>query len=233
MKYVHKARGEVYTFFDKFFRMLPNEEFFHMVEQNIPYLRMISESDENNGNEDMREGVAQLTDFFNRKAKLDEKERSEYLLEALRRYTALFCLTDSVPMTESYYTSSEGISMSEAYGEVKRFMRMHGYSRPEDVREFEDHLSQECALMAYLAFGCVQMLEKGEIEKYKELMQEQFAFHEKHFDKWVNVFVSVVSAYPGDEQVFKAMARFLKGYLNEDKQLLSEIISRDAMPCVS
>ena len=222
VKYVHKARGEVYTFFDKFFRLLPNEDFFHMVEQNIPYLKVISESDDN---EDMREGAAQLADFFDRKANLDEKERAEYLLEALRRYTSLFCLTDSVPMTESYYVSPDGISMSEAYAEVKKFMRKHGYNRPEDVREFEDHLSQECALMAYLAFGCVQMLERGEFDKYDELTQEQFAFHENHFDKWVNVFVGVVLAYPGHEQVFKAMVRFLKGYLSEDKQLLSEIIS--------
>jgi len=220
LKYVHKARGEVYTFFDKFFRMLPNEEFFYMVEQNIPYLKMISESD---NNEDMSEGVAQLTDFFDRMVNLGEKERAEYLLEALRRYTALFCLTNSVPMTESYYTSPEGISMSEAYGEVKRIMRKHGYCRHEDVKEFEDHLSQECALMAYLAFGCVQLLERGEIDKYNELMHDQFAFHETHFDKWVNVFVDVLMAYPCDEQVFKAMARFLKGYLKEDKRLLSEM----------
>ena len=218
LKYAHKARGEVYAFFDKFFRLLPNEEFFHMVEQNMPYLKEISD-----GNEDMREGVARLTDFFDRKADLDEKERAEYLLEALRRYTSLFCLTDSVPMTESYYTSPEGINMSEAYGEVKRIMRKHGYRRPENVREYEDHISVESAFMAYLAFASVRMLEENNINKYNELVDEQAAFHENHFDKWINTFVGVVSAYPGHEQVFKAMIRFLKGYLSEDKQLLSEL----------
>ena len=220
LKYVHRARGEIYYFFNKFFRLLPNEEFFNMVEQNLPYLKAISESVEN---EDMFQGVAQLEDFFAQKAVLDEKERAEYLLEALQRYTALFCLTGSVPVTESYYTSAGGHSMGEAYGEVRKIMRKYGFQRSKDVKEYEDHISMESALMAKLAFMSADMLEEGNIEKYKELREEQLAFHKDHFDRWIDVFVGVTLAYPAPEQAFKAMSRFLRGYLREDKKLLSEI----------
>ena len=218
LKYAHKARGEVYAFFDKFFRLLPDEEFFNMVERNLPYLKEISEGAEN---EDMREGAARLEDFFNRKASLDEKARAEYLLEALRQYTSLFCLTDSVPMTESYYTSPTGHSMDDAYGEVRKLMRKYRFRRSADVKEYDDHISVESAFMAKLAFASADMLEKNNIEDYGKLVEEQFAFHENHFDKWIDVFVGVVLAHPAAEEVFKAMAKFLRGYLKEDKQLLS------------
>jgi len=221
LKSVHKARGEVYNFLDKFFRLLPNEEFYNMVEQNLPRLKEIGDGSENG---DMREGVARLRDFFAEKAALDEKDRAEYLLEALRRYTSLFCLTDSVPATESYYTSAGGHSMDEAYGELRNILRKHGFQRSKDVREYEDHISVESAFMAKLAFMSADMLEEGDAGKYKALIEEQFAFHKDHFDRWVGVFVGVVLAYPVPEQVFKAMSLFLRGYLSEDKQFLSEII---------
>ena len=219
LKYAHKARAEVFTFFDKFFRLLPDEEFFNMVERNLPYLKEISEGGEN---EDMREGLSQLEDFFIRKASLGEKARSQYCLEALRRYTTLFCLTDSVPMTESYYTSQTGHSMGGAYGEVRKIMRKYGFRRPADVNEYEDHISVESAFMAGLAFASADMLEKNNIEDYGKLVDEQYAFYENHFDKWVNIFVGVVLAHPVSEVFFKAMAKFLRGFLKEDKQLLSE-----------
>ena len=220
---VHKARGEVYGFFDKFFRLLPNAEFYGMVEQNLPRLKEIGEGGEN---EDMREGAAKLEDFFTRKADLDERARAEYLLEALQRYTSLFCLTDSVPATESSYTSPTGHSMDDAYSEMKKLMRKYGFQRSEDVNEYEDHISMESAFMAKLASMSADMLAKGEIEKYKLLTDEQLAFHKNHFDKWINAFVGAVLAYPVPEQVFKAMSRFLRGYLNEDKKLLSEIMEQ-------
>jgi len=223
LKYAHKARGEVYTFFDKFFRLLPDEEFFNMAERNLPYLKEISEGAEN---EDMREGAARLEDFFTKKAGLDEKDRAEYLLEALRQYTSLFCLTDSVPMTESYYTTPTGHSMGDAYGEVRKIMRKYGFSRADDVREYDDHISVESAFMAKLASASADMLEKNDIEGYGKLVEEQAAFHENHFDKWVDVFVGVVLAHPAAEVVFKAMAKFLRGYLKEDKQLLSGTVAR-------
>jgi TorA maturation chaperone TorD len=225
LKSAHKARGEVYNFFDKFFRLLPDEEFYHMVEQNLPRLKEISEGCEN---EDMREGVAQLQGFFAQKAALDEKEQAEYLLEALRRYTSLFCLTNSVPATESYYTSaggySGGYSMDEAYGEMRKIIRKHGFKRSKDVREYEDHISVESAFMAKLARMTADMLDEGNIEKYNVLTKEQLAFHKNHFDGWISAFVGLALAYPVKEQVFKPMIRFLKGYLVEDKQFLSEII---------
>jgi len=221
LKLVHKARGEVYTFFDKFFRLLPNEEFYNMVEQNLPYLEEISRSGEN---DDMREGVAQLRDFFTQKAALNEKDQAEYLLEALRRYTSLFCLSKSVPATESYYTSVGRHCMAEAFSEIRQCMRKHGFRRSKDVREYDDHISVESAFMAKLAFMSTDMLGDGNFEKYKELTEEQFSFHKDHFDRWVGVFVGVVLDYPAPEQVFKAMSRFLRGYLKEDRQFLSEII---------
>jgi TorA maturation chaperone TorD len=221
LKYVHKARGEVYNFFDKFFRLLPDEKFYGMVEQNLPRLKEISEG---GGNEDMREGVARLRDFFAQKAGLDEKDRAEFLLEALRRYTSLFCLSDSVPATESYYTSAGGYSMDDAYGEMRKIMRKHGLRRSKDVKEYEDHISVESAFMAKLAFAAADMLEAGRMEKYKECTEEQLAFHINHFDKWINVFAGVALTYPSKEQVFRPMIRFLKGYLVEDKRFLSEIL---------
>jgi len=223
LKSVHKARSEIYGFLDRFFRLLPDEEFYGMVAQNLPRLKEISEGGENG---DMREGVAQLEDFFTRKAALDEKAQAEYLLEALRRYTSLFCLTDSVPATESYYTSPTGNSMEEAYSEMKKLLRKYGFQRSEDVNEYEDHISVELAFMAKLASMSADMPAEGDIEKYKQLTYEQLAFHENHFDRWIGTFVGLVLAYPVPEQVFKAMSRFLRGYLSEDKQLLSEIIEQ-------
>ena len=221
LKYLHTARGEVYTFFDKFFRLLPNEDFFSMVEQNIPYLKELSDGSEN---EDMCEAVAQLQSFFDKKATLDKKEQAEYLLEALRAYTSLFCLAKSVPAVESYYTDTGGYTMGEAYSEMRQLLRKYGISRSEEVKEYEDHISVESAFMARLAFMSVDLIEEVKLDKYKDLIEEQFNFHKNHFDRWVNAFVEKMLTHPAPEQVFKAVSKFMRGYISEDKQILSEII---------
>ncbi len=219
---LHRVRGFVYNFMYTSFLNVPGDEYYKEMLTNLADLKTFSL---NTDNEDMVNGINGLEEFFNTRDKLNKEELSEFDLEALRKYTSIFCLGNSVQADESYYTSNDNLLRQESYDRVMELFRKYNFALGEGVCESEEHISIELAFMSKLSFMAVETLEMENVSDYNNLVKEQLDFHINHFDKWVYDFCEKVVSYPiENEYVFKNLAIFLRGFLKEDKMLLAELV---------
>jgi TorA maturation chaperone TorD len=225
LKDIHFTRNGIYSLLGIALRILPDKEHYELLKNN---LAIISQVAAYSGNKDMRSGALGIKSFLSQRDKLTGKERDEYELEALRRYTTLFCLKDSVPMDESYYTSEEHLVMQDARDDMLRLMKKYNVRRAESVTEYEDHVSVELAFMAKLAEESSAALDKAAesdeswIKNYNSLIEEQIGFHKNHF-KWLKEFIKQALEYKVDEMLFKPLLIFLRGFITEDRRGLEEM----------
>ncbi len=219
---LHRVRGFVYNFMYTAFLNVPGDEYYKEMLTNLSDIKTFSI---NTDNEDMINGIKGLEGFFNRREKLNKEELKEFDLEALRKYTSIFCLGNSVPADESYYTSNDNLLRQESYDKIMELFRKYNFALGEGVCESEEHISMELAFMSKLSFMSVEKLEMENVSDYSNLVREQLNFHNNHLDKWVYDFCERVINYPiEDELIFNNLVIFLRGYLKEDKMLLAELI---------
>ena len=219
---LHRVRGFVYHFMYTSFLNVPGDEYYKEMVVALPDLKTFSL---NADNEDMVNAIQGLEDFFNKRDKLNKEELSEFDLDALRKYTSIFCLGNSVQADESYYTSNDNLLRQESYDKIMELFRKYNFALGEGVCESEEHISMELAFMSKLSFMSVEKLEMGNISDYNNLVREQLDFHINHLDKWVYDFCENVINYPiENEYVFNNLVIFLRGFLKEDKMLLAELV---------
>jgi TorA maturation chaperone TorD len=227
LKDIHFVRNGIYSLFGIALRILPDKEHYDLLKKNLPVISKVAAE---GGNKDMRKGFSGIESFLSKRDKLSGKERDEYELTALKRYTTLFCLKDSVPAEETFYTSGGRVETEDARDDMIRLMRKHNMRRSEEVSEYDDHISVELAFMAKLAEESMLCLEKaadseaGSIADYNALIAEQIDFHKNHF-KWVKEFIKQALEYKVDEKLFKPLLIFLRGFLAEDRRGLEEMFS--------
>jgi TorA maturation chaperone TorD len=224
LKDIHFVRNGIYSLFGIALRILPDKEHYDLLKKNLPVISKVAAE---GGNKDMRKGISGIKDFLSARENLSGKERDEYELTALKRYTTLFCLKDSVPMDETFYTSGGRVETEDARDDMIRLMRKHNMRRSEEVSEYDDHISVELAFMAKLAEESMLCLEKaadpaGSIADYNAVITEQIDFHKNHF-KWVKEFIKQTLEYNVDEKLFKPLLIFLRGFLAEDRRGLEEM----------
>lgn len=216
---LHGARGGFYSFCSTVFLNPPNEDMLKVLEDTVDAVDEISRH-----NVEMKASSGRIKNFFSvRNSIKDEKEKAEYDLEALRQYTSLFCLLDSVPMAESYYTSTEKLVMQESRDKMLDKLRKYSFVMSDNLNEFEDHIGIELAFMANLAELSVVALEEQDTAKYNELMDEQKAFHEEHFAVWIDQFAAKVGAFGSQEVLYKAVTVLTSEFIKEDKAILDEL----------
>ncbi|MDR2401480.1 MAG: molecular chaperone TorD family protein [Deferribacteraceae bacterium] len=225
LKDIHFVRNGIYSLFGIALRILPDKEHYDLLKKNFPILSKVAAE---SGNKDMRKGFCGIKSFLSKRDKLFGKERDEYEMEALRRYTTLFCLKDSVPMEETFYTSGGRVESYDARDDMVRLMRKHNMHRSKDVTEYDDHISIELAFMAKLAEESMLCLEKTVNSEegatgYDALITEQIEFHKNHFNKWIKEFVKQTLKYNVDEKLFKPLLIFLRGFISEDRRALEEM----------
>ena len=95
--------------------------------------------------------INMLDDFITKYNSLQEKELDEFKLDNLRAYTRIFALTDSVPNSESYYTSLEHLVNQQSREQVLKSYKTFGYDTDfHDSNEPEDFIAYELMFMSYL-----------------------------------------------------------------------------------
>ena len=63
-------------------------------------------------------------------------------------------------------------------------------------------------------------------KEYSNLISEQLNFHKNHFDKWIYHFYDkVIEQKIIESRLYKYIAEFSKGFIQEDKLLLEELNS--------
>jgi TorA maturation chaperone TorD len=224
LRTVHSARGEFYAFLCRLFGNVPDGEFYQMLTEMSAKLRdFIGGSD----NQDMSDAEKEIRNFLDERRSLSGKDLSDFELEVSRNYTTMFCLTKSIPVDESFYTSPEHRERGDSYDEMKALFNKYGVKKIANIPENEDFVSYEFLFMSKLAYRCSELAERGEFERYEVYLKEQCDFHINHFDKWINLFFkNVINSGIQSENLYKHLARLAQGFISEDKPALEALIQQ-------
>jgi TorA maturation chaperone TorD len=226
LRTVHSARDEFYSFLCRVFGSIPDKEFYRILSEMPAKLGDFIAS---SGNQDMLDAEKGIKSFLDERSALSGRELLDFELEVLGNYTAMFRLTKSIPMDESFYTSPECREKGKAYEEMIALFRRYGIRKIGKIPENEDFVSYEFLFMSKLACSCSKFAGSGKFDKYEVCLKEQVDFHTNHFDRWIyHFFELVIASGIGSEKIYKHLARLGRGFLKEDKLALTALVLSEA-----
>jgi TorA maturation chaperone TorD len=220
---VHSGRDALYNSFSRFFLFGADNSMFETLPDIISCLEIIVEEQD----EAFKDALSKIKNLLSERGKLSGDALAEFDLEILRNYTRLLCLTDSVPATESYYTSAEKLNMQSAGEEVRAFYTKFGMPKNTSHNESDDFISVELAFLSFMADSTAKLLKKGEEDKAYEYMGAQSEFIEKHLNRWVTQFVGGFKKYKEGERLYYPFGVLMLAFLREDFLFLESCLEPD------
>ncbi|MDR2401645.1 MAG: molecular chaperone TorD family protein [Deferribacteraceae bacterium] len=220
---VHAGRDALYNSFSRFFLFGPDEAMYDMLSHVLSSIEVIVE--ERDGA--FEDAFAKVKALLSERKELSGEDLAEYDLEILRNYTRVLCLTDSVPTTESYYTSVEKLNMQDARDEVLAIYRKYRMPKNTAHNENEDFISVELAFLSFMASRTAELLRNGDEEKADEYVNVQSEFIKKHLNRWVAQFVGGFKKYKEGERLYYPLGVLLLTFLREDALFLETCLQPD------
>ena len=110
---MHKGREVIYATLSNIFLNMPSNELFANVEAVFSSFEL-----EDSADKMMKDGLKAVQDFIKSRNVLSGEEKKQFDDKLLHDYTRLFCLGDSVPVSESTYLSPSHLTMQEETGKV-------------------------------------------------------------------------------------------------------------------
>ena len=138
-KHILEGREVIYSVLSKIFLDVPDKNMYEMITKVFPLMKDFV------SNEYAQNIMNQLNDY------ISNRLTDEFLLNWQRDYTRLFCLTDSVPVSESYYTSIDKLVMQESREQVLALYRKYKFNMNHTSNEPEDHISYELIFVSFLS----------------------------------------------------------------------------------
>ncbi len=219
MAEAHKGREVIYACLSRIFLELPSENIYKMLETLLPDISYMAEDC---GEGLVKEGLEGLNKFIAGRSALSGEELAAFDDAVSRHFTRVYCLTDSVPVSESVYTSVDHLSMQDSAGQVQALYNACGFDMKNPSNEPPDHVAYELMFMAYLAKGTWKHLEKGGKKHAEELIGLQSRFISEHMLKWFGDFVKATVRFPESLSLYAPAAYFMLGYVKEDQAFLGE-----------
>lgn len=216
---VHKGREVIYSCLSRMFLYIPSAELYNMLETLLPFFEEMVTDDENDL---MTQGANGIKKFLENRKNLSGEELNTFDEDVVRSFTRLYCLTDSVPISESVYTSVSHLTNEGATGEVKKLYDACNFDMNHTSNEPSDHISYELMFMSYLAKGTYKHIEKGNTEEADKLLNLQKQFLNDHLLKWLSDFVKATVKFAESYSLYAPIAYFALGYATEDNAFLSE-----------
>jgi TorA maturation chaperone TorD len=220
---VHSGRDALYNSFSRFFLFGVDNAMFEILPDVVSCLEVIVEEPDGA----FKDAISKVKNLLVERGKLSGKVLEEFDLEILRNYTRLLCLTDSVPATESYYTSVEKLNMQEARDEALAFYGKYGMPKNASHSESEDFISVELAFLSFMADATAKLLKKDDEDKAYEYMAAQAEFMEKHLNRWVRQFVEGFKKFKEGERLYYPLGVLLLAFLREDALFLESCLQPD------
>lgn len=216
---VHKGREVVYSCLSRIFLNIPSVEIYKMLETLLPFFEEMATDD---SDDLMTQGYNGIKIFLESRKKLSGEELKSFDEDVVRCFTRLYCLTDSVPVSESVYTSVSHLTNEGATGEVKKLYDACDFNMNHLSNEPSDHISYEFMFMSYLAKGTYKHIEKGNMEEADKLLNLQKQFLNNHILKWLKDFVKATVNFEESYSLYAPISYFALGYTTEDNAFLSE-----------
>lgn len=211
-----KGREVLYSILSDFYLYLPEHTHIELLSNTLPYIKSMAEDSDNKL---LQSGVLGLDKFI---LLYNSSNNKESLIEDLNMsYTRLYCLGNSVSISESVYLSPEHLVNQDM--EVESLYKRDGFQMNHSSNEPLDHLSYELKYMSYLSKQLYISYKNNLLDKQSELINKQQDFLCNHLLQWVGEFLNVTSKYETSYLFYKPLSEFLLGYLTEDSQLLSSV----------
>ncbi|MBQ3032798.1 MAG: molecular chaperone TorD family protein [Deferribacterales bacterium] len=211
----HEGREVVYSCLSHLYMDTPDGKTYEM-------LKVLSDgmSDMEGYSEETVQGLQGIKDFLLKREQIPESERAEFDLNILRGYTQIFCLTKSVPTSESYYTSVDKIVMQESRDDALRLYKSAGFSMDIDSNEPEDYISSELMFMSYLSMAAKKACLASNWERLENVLEFQRKFIETHLFTWLDKFAAGIAEYSCAERLYDFIAKLTVGYVKDDRAFL-------------
>ena len=121
---------------------------------------------------------------------------------------------------ESVYTSTEHTTMAGARDDVRTIYRAAGFEKDENLHIGDDHIALELEYMAEVARQTAAAARDG--EAFDGQLALQATFLDNHLLNWVPRFSDAMVRH-AQTDFYRGLARFLTGYLEDDRALLDEL----------
>lgn len=215
----HKGREVIYSCLSRMFLELPSLDLYKMLETILPSLENMVIDDEDDF---ITQGVNGIKRFLDSRKNLSEEALKSFDEKVVMDFTRLYCLTDSVPISESVYTSISHLTNDDVTGYVKELYNKCKFDMKNTSNEPSDHISYELMFMSYLAKGTYKHIENNNMVEADKLLNLQRQFINEHILKWLGDFVKATVKFTESYSLYAPIAYFALGYVNEDNVFLGE-----------
>lgn len=216
------GREVIYSFFAKLFLEPISENEYKMIQDILPLLKDMEDMSEK-----AKKEISRLEDFVDKCNSLTKEELDEFKLENLRAFTRIFALTDSVPSSESYYTSLEHLVNQESREQVLKLYKNFGFDTDfHDSNEPEDFIAYELMFMSYLSKISAKNLQNGKEENYNMIVKVQKEFIENHLLKYIDEFTNKMEKFEQSKIFYLPLTIFLREYLKYDLDFINSLMTK-------
>jgi TorA maturation chaperone TorD len=214
-------RQAVYSFLARMYTVELTKETLNEIAEKKRLWVKLAEDPEVHGTE-MAEGYKTLAEFA---STLKESDLENVVLELAAEYAGLFLGLRQMPPhpSESVYSSADHLIMQKARDDVLKIYRGMGLDKVREYTEPEDHIAIELQFMAYLCGKTVEELRAAKFTEAKMCLEVQRDFLSEHLAKWVPMLVADI-LMGARREFYKAIAKITKGYVEIDRQVVSEMI---------
>ena len=209
-KHILEGREVIYSVLSKIFLDVPNKNMYEMITKVFPLMKDFV------SNEYAQNIMNQLNDY------ISNSLTDEFLLNWQRDYTRLFCLTDSVPVSESYYTSIDKLVMQESREQVLALYRKCKFNMNHTSNEPEDHISYELMFVSFLS---KQAKLANDENILKELMNIQMQFIHEHLLILLTALTDKMKIYEQGKRFYYPLALFMIEFIKADYDYISELLN--------
>lgn len=220
-------RQALYSFFARIYARELTQDFLKELAGKRNLWLSLAQDPEVRGTE-MAEGLMTLAEYA---SKSNEQDSDTIQLELAAEYAGLFLGVWKVPAhpSESAYKNPEHLIMQKPRDDVLRIYRSMGLEKASEYTEPEDHIAIELQFMAYLCEKTSTALRNGNLQEAKKSLEVQRDFLNKHLGSWVpKLAADILKA--ARREFYKAVAKITKGYVEMDKEAVSEMIDTLALP---
>lgn len=216
---IFNGREVLYAFFAKSYLEPFSDYEYKMIQDIIPYLKELEDISDKAKHE-----INMLEDFIKKYNSLSGEKLDEFKLDNLRAFTRIFALTDSVPNSESYYTSTERLVNQESREQVLKLYKKFGFDTDfHNSNEPEDFIAYELMFMSYLSKMAAKCMQNGKEDDYNLIIKAQNEFIKNHLLNYIDEFINKMEMFEQGKIFYLPLTYFLREYLKYDLEFLNSL----------
>lgn len=210
---VFEARIFLYSMLKHVFYAEPNKELVDVV-SNKEFIEDVPFTDEN---QLMAQGMEDIYLYFD-----EDFGHDGAFKDLCWDYTRMFVGPASLPAPpwESAYLTEDRLLFQESTLDVRRAYLKYNFIVKNYLREPDDHIGSELDFMCRLCQLYIDNIDECSIAV--QIINDQKAFMEEHFARWVFDFADDVIKY-SQTRFYRGMGKVLRGFIQLDREIVSEL----------